>query len=103
MDSRIEKIIETDRAARERIAKAKALARDIKLEAQQDCEKLQQQTEEKIKKKIDDAKSKEKTNVSSEEEKQRKKNEEIFGRLDKKYAENKDKWTEDIFERVISG
>ena len=102
MDSRIEKILATDKEAREQIAKAKELAENVKAEIETETDKLKKKAAEQYEKEVKEVllKEKEKTETFCNEGTQ--KDNVICENLQKKYEENKDKWVEEIFNKVIS-
>ena len=102
MDSRIEKILATDKEARERIAKAKELAENTKIEIEEEIEKLKKKASEQFDKEIKEALSKEKEKTESFCKERAERDAVVCENLQKKYEENKNEWVDTIFKKVIS-
>lgn len=102
MDERIEKILRTDAEARKRISKAKNSAYLIMQESESEIESIRRQTEKRTKAKMENiAKQYRKQMLDCEKEK-REKAGEISERLEQQYRENKEKWVDTLFNRVVS-
>lgn len=101
MNNTIQKIIELDRAARERVEQAQEQAQRITDECISEQERLTKESDEEIREQIERIKRDCRRKADNEIERLRATSREKCGRLDSIAQANASRWEKEIFERIF--
>lgn len=101
MDNNISSILETDRKARQRLAKAREEALESREKLESNIEKYKEKRKLQAQKDIAEAKETEERKIKAAVEQNQKANKKICKNLDTLYEENKKSWVNEIVKRCL--
>jgi len=101
MDNNISSILETDRKARQRLAKARKEALESREKLESNIEKYKEKRKLQAQKDIAEVKETEERKIKAAVEQNQKTNKKICKNLDTLYEENKKSWVNEIVKRCL--